>query len=66
LSLRITSPGSIRGPKNHHSSPPNSMCVPGTTPWIAGSAPWPQVQFTVNDWGATIRPKRLPAAQALS
>ena len=36
----MRSPGSMRGPKNHHSSPPNSMWVPGIVPWIAGPAPW--------------------------
>ena len=59
-------PGSMRGPKNHHSSPPKSMCVPGIVPWIAGPAPWLSLVQTTNDCGATSRPKRLSAAYASS
>src|SRR5438067_114098 len=31
----------MRGPENHHSSPPKIMWVPGMLPTIAGPAPWP-------------------------
>ena len=62
----MRSPGAMRGPKNHHSSPPNSMWVPGIVPWIAGPAPWLSLVHTAKDCGATSRPKRLSAAHASS
>ena len=48
----------MRGPPNHHSSPPKIMCVPGMLPTMAGPAPWPTSQQIVNDCGATMRPNR--------
>ena len=56
----------MRGPPNHHSSPPKIMCVPGMWPTMAGPAPWPTSQQMVKDWGATMRPKALFAATSSS
>ena len=56
----------MRGPANHHSSPPKIMWVPGMFPTMAGPAPWPTSQQMVKDCGATIRPKTLAAATSSS
>jgi hypothetical protein len=56
----------MRGPKNHHSSPPKIMCEPGIVPWMAGVAPCPTSVATANDWGATMRSKRPSAAKRSS
>jgi hypothetical protein len=56
----------MRAPKNHQSSPPKIRCDPGIFPTCAGEAPWLVSVATVNDWGATMRPKRLSAAQRSS
>ena len=60
------SPGSMHGPKNHHSSPPKIMCCPGMWPWIAGPAPWLVSVHTAKDCGATRRPKQLSDAYCSS
>jgi len=52
----------MRGPKNHHSSPPKIMCWPGMFPWIAGPAPWLVSVQTAKDCGATILPNAASAA----
>jgi hypothetical protein len=49
----------MRGPKNHHSSPPKIRCEFGMRPTWAGEQPWLVSHATVNDCGATSSPKRL-------
>ena len=41
-------------------------CESGIRPTWAGEQPWLVSQATVNDWGATIRPNLLSAAQTSS
>ncbi len=60
------SPGQIRGPKNHQSSPPKIRWLLGIWPTWAGEQPWLVSVATVNDCGATIAPKRLSVAQRSS
>ena len=45
----------MRGPKNHHSSPPKMRCELGILPICAGEQPWLVSVATVNDCGATMR-----------
>ena len=56
----------MRGPKNHHSSPPKMRCELGILPICAGEQPWLVSVATVNDCGATMVPKWLSAAQRSS